>query len=152
MPTGWRPADVAAKYPVYKIEDAHRFDKYDTSSNKRLSVWIWIQLAIALLTVSYLFGHIAKIGSPGMFVYGGYIFLFVYALTELMDRNPYAWIWEILKCGMGIGIIYTLGDWFGISQYSPYFNFIFVAYFIVSAFAAVYFSIADEKKELAVAN
>jgi hypothetical protein len=76
----------------------------------------------------------------------------VYAMTELMDRNPYAWIWEILKCAMGIGIIYTQGDWFGISQYSAYFNFIFVVYFMVSVFAAIYFSIVDVKKELAVAN
>jgi sterol desaturase/sphingolipid hydroxylase (fatty acid hydroxylase superfamily) len=152
MPTGWRPADVVDQYPVYKIEDAHNFDKYNTPTSKLFSVWIWIQLAIVLSTVSYLFGHIAKIGSPGMFVYGGYVFLFVYAMTELMDRNPHAWIWEILKCAMGIGIIYTQGDWFGISQYSAYFNFIFVVYFMVSVFAAIYFSIVDVKKELAVAN
>jgi sterol desaturase/sphingolipid hydroxylase (fatty acid hydroxylase superfamily) len=28
MPLGWRPADVAAKYPVYKIEDVYHFEKY----------------------------------------------------------------------------------------------------------------------------
>ena len=151
-PTGWRPADVADQYPVYKIEDAQHFEKYATRTNQLFSVWIWIQLTIILLTVSYLFSHIAKIGSPGMFVYGGYIFLFVYAMTELMDRNRYAWIWESLKCVMGIGIIYTLGDWFGINQYSAYFNFIFVIYFILSVFAAIYFSIVDTKKETAVFN
>jgi alkylglycerol monooxygenase len=30
MPTGWRPADVAEKYPVYKIEDVYNFEKYAT--------------------------------------------------------------------------------------------------------------------------
>jgi len=152
MPTGWRPADVAEKYPVYKIDDAHHFEKYETRTNTIFTAWVWVQLVILLSSVSYLFGHIAKIGSPGMFVYGAYIFLFVYALTELMDRNPYAWVWEILKCGMGIGIIYSLGDWFGISQYSPYMNFIFLVYFILSAFAAIYFSIFDIDKKFAVAN
>jgi len=26
MPTGWRPADVAQKYPVFKIEDVYQFE------------------------------------------------------------------------------------------------------------------------------
>lgn len=150
MPTGWRPADVVEQYPVYKIEDANHFNKYDTRTNTPFSAWVWVQMGILLTTTSYLLGHIAKIGSPGMFIYGAYIFLFVYALTELMDRNPYAWVWEILKCCMGIGIIYTLGDWYGISQYSSYFNFIFVAYFIVSAFASIYFSMPEPKKSYGI--
>lgn len=150
MPTGWRPADVAEQSPVYKIEDAHHFDKYDTRTNTPFSAWVWVQMVILLTTTSYLLGHIAKIGSPGMFIYGAYIFLFVYALTELMDRNPYAWVWEVLKCCMGIGIIYSLGDWFGLSQYSPYFNFIFVAYFILSVFVSVYFSMPEPKKSYGI--
>lgn len=150
MPTGWRPADVVEQYPVYKIEDAHHFDKYDTRTNTLFSAWVWLQMGILLATTSYLLGHIAKIGSPGMFIYGAYIFLFVYALTELMDRNPYAWVWEVLKCCMGIGIIYSLGDWFGISQYFSYFNFIFVAYFIVSVFVSVYFSMPEPKKSYGI--
>jgi len=30
MPTGWRPADVAEAYPVYKIEDVYDFEKFET--------------------------------------------------------------------------------------------------------------------------
>ena len=26
MPTGWRPADVAEKYPVFKINDVYHFE------------------------------------------------------------------------------------------------------------------------------
>ncbi|MFT3910281.1 MAG: sterol desaturase family protein [Ferruginibacter sp.] len=33
-PTGWRPADVAEKYPVYKIENVYAFEKYDTGFSK----------------------------------------------------------------------------------------------------------------------
>ena len=55
------------------------------------------RLIMLLLFVSYLFGNIATIGSPNMFMYGGFIFLFVYAFTELMDGNKYAIVWEILK-------------------------------------------------------
>lgn len=147
MPTGWRPADIVDTFPVYKIEDVKYFVKYDTRTNPLFSTWILVQMGILLSIVSYLFGHIAKIGSPGMFIYGGFIFLYVYAMTELMDRNSYAWVWELLKCVTGTGIIYYLGDWFGINQYFAYFNSVFIAYFIVSTLIAIYFSFFDRISE-----
>ena len=147
MPTGWRPADVAEKYPVYKIQDVYDFEKYDTKSSRPFLVWVWVQMVILLLLLSYFFGHIALIGSPGVFVYGGFIFLFVYAFTELMDRNPNAWAWEIAKNLYGLGIIYYLGDWFSINQYYAYFNFIFIGYFLLSTVAAFYFLLRDKGVE-----
>jgi len=132
MPTGWRPADVAEKYPVYKIEDVYDFKKYETKASGVFLTWIWIQITILLLLLSYFFAHIASIGSPGIFVYGGFIFLYVYAFTELMDRNPNAWIWELAKAALGIGIIFYSGDWFGANSYFAYSNFIFIAYFALS--------------------
>ena len=38
MPTGWRPEDVAIKYPIYTIEDPSRQEKYDTNISKSLSL------------------------------------------------------------------------------------------------------------------
>src|SRR5450755_2008757 len=58
MPTGWRPADVAETYPLYKIEDVYQFDKYATDATKGFTVWIWVQTVIMLLLVSFLFGNI----------------------------------------------------------------------------------------------
>jgi hypothetical protein len=91
MPTGWRPADVESKYPVYKIEDVYHFEKYHAKESTLLLVWSWVQLVILLLMVSYLFANIAYIGNPTIFLYGAFVFLFVYAFTELMDgRMPWA--------------------------------------------------------------
>jgi len=133
MPTGWRPADVEEKYPVYKISDVYNFQKYDPASSSTLLAWSWFQLILLLLFVSYLFGFIAKIGMPGMFYYGGFIFLYVYALTELMDRNPYAWIWELAKNVSGLAIIYVQGDWFGVNSFLPGAKYFLIAYFMTSA-------------------
>ena len=133
MPTGWRPADMEDKYPVYKIGDVYNFQKYDPASSPTLLAWSWFQLILLLLFVSYLFGFIAKIGSPGMFIYGGFIFLYVYALTEVMDRNPYAWIWELAKNVAGLAIVYIQGDWFGVNNFVPGAKYFLVAYFIASA-------------------
>ncbi len=119
MPTGWRPADVEAAYPVEKIGDVYHFEKYDPKASTALHVWCWVQLVALLLFISYFFGNIATIGAPAMIVYGGFVFLFVYALTELMDRHAWAFFWELVKCIFGIYTLSSTGDWFGAaSQYS----------------------------------
>ena len=145
-PTGWRPSDVAEKYPVHKIEDVYAFEKYDTGFSKLFLIWTWVQMILLLLFVSYLFGNIALIGKPGVFIYGGFIFLYVYAFTELMDKNKYAWLWEFLKCATGISIIFYSGDWFGAVTYASYIKFILIAYFMLSFFISGWFTIKDHSE------
>ncbi len=134
MPTGWRPADVAAQHPVYKIEDVYHFKKYATAASKPLLVWIWVQLMVLLLLVSYLFANIAAIGMPAIFIYGAFIFLFVYAFTELMDGNKYALVWEIIKNVIGIAIVFLMGDWFGMDKYASVISYVLLEYFALSGF------------------
>jgi sterol desaturase/sphingolipid hydroxylase (fatty acid hydroxylase superfamily) len=132
MPTGWRPADVEAKYPVEKITDVYHFEKYDPKASTALHIWCWVQLVALLLFISYFFGNIASIGAPGMIIYGGFIFLFVYALTELMDRNVWAFFWELLKCFFGFYMLSIKGDWFGVSAQFPWALPLLGGYFLAS--------------------
>jgi alkylglycerol monooxygenase len=148
--TGYRPADVTEKYPVYKIEDAYQFEKYAPASSKALNVWSWVQLLMILLFISYLFGNIAainKINSSYIYLYGGFVFLSVYAFTELMDRNPYAIGWELAKNILGIAIIYRLGDWFGASGTIPSINYFLIAYFIIATIATGWFVYLHRKED-----
>ncbi|MEP7277126.1 MAG: sterol desaturase family protein [Bacteroidota bacterium] len=137
MPTGWRPADRTSAYPLYKIGDVYQFDKYTTHASRGFLAWTWVQVIILLIFVSYLFGHIASIGSPGMFIYGGFIFLFVYAFTELMDGNRYALAWEIARILLGLDILYYTGSWFGAGAWTKY---VVTAYFILSGLLTAYFA------------
>ena len=146
MPTGWRPEDVAEKYPVYKIEDAYNFEKYDTQSSMMLSVWSWVQLTLLLLFISYLFGNIAYIGKPNIFIYGAFVFVMVYAFTELMDGNRSAIVWEIVKAIFGIGIIFYLGDWFGANKFLPWISYVLIAYFIFSVVITGWLAISTKKE------
>jgi sterol desaturase/sphingolipid hydroxylase (fatty acid hydroxylase superfamily) len=145
-PTGWRPSDVAAKYPVFKIEDVYDFEKYNTSFSRPFLAWTWFQMIMLLLLISYLFGNIASIGSPGIFIYGGFAFLFVYAFTEMMDGSPYAYIWEIIKAGAGIGILFYTGDWFGISALSNSLKYLILIYFIVSLAVTLWFTYSKRRE------
>jgi sterol desaturase/sphingolipid hydroxylase (fatty acid hydroxylase superfamily) len=136
-PTGWRPSDVIEKYAIHKIEDIYSYKKYNPKVSKLLHVWCWFQMIALLGFVSFLFGNIAQIGNPNMFLYGGFVFLFVYALTELMDGNVWALLFEGIKTVVGLGIIWFIGDWFGASKVFPFSTLLVIVYFIFSLAATV---------------
>ncbi len=138
-PTGWRPADVEEKYPVFKIEDLYNYKKYDTSHRQNFKIVLWIQLLVLLGTVAYLFSNIAYIGKPDIFIYGGFVLLFIYALTELMDASPYAYLWEFAKAGFGFFIILRTGDWFGINAFWEYSAYGIGLYFTCSALYSLWY-------------
>ena len=152
-PTGYRPPDVAAKYPVYKIEDVYHFDKYNTRTSPALNSWSWIQMLMILFFISYMFGNIALINSidPSyIFWYGAFIFLSVYALTDLMDRNASAIIWEIFRSGLGLAFLYQQNDWFGASAYLSPVMYMLGAYFIISIAITGWFVMRHRKEDQAL--
>ena len=152
MPTGWRPPDVATRFPVHKIQDVYHFQKYNPAHHPYLGAWTWFQMTMLLFFISFLFATIAQIGSPGIFVYGLFVFLSVYAYTELMDGNANAWIWEFLKNMLGVGIIATMGDWFGASKYLSVSTGLVVVYFAISAVGTVWFCLRLPANKRALAS
>lgn len=147
MPTGWRPADVAAKYPVRKIEDIYHYEKYEPESSAALKAWAWVQFAVVTVLVFYMFGNLATIGMPMLFYYGGFVFLSIYAYTELMDKNPYALVWEAVKVAYGAGVILITGDWFNMSNIFPLGKYLIIAYFVLSLAVTAWFVAIDFKRE-----
>ena len=80
-------------------------------------------------------------------MYAAFVFLSVYAYTELMDRNPYAILWEVLKNIYALGIIYYYGDWFGASQFISWINYILIAYFITATVVTGWFAYIHYKED-----
>jgi len=151
MPTGWRPRDVTEKFPVYKIQNVYNFEKYNPRTSPALRGWCWVQVSVMLLFISYLFGNIAAINNAGssyIYIYCGFVFLSVYAYSELMDRSPYAVIWEGLRALFGIAIIYREGDWFGASQFISWINYALVFYFLISILITAWFVYQHRKEDM----
>lgn len=147
MPTGWRPADVQEKYPLKKIEDVYHFEKYEPRQSKGIQAWSMTQLIFLLMLILYLFGNIAQIGSPDMFYYGGFIFLYIYAMTELMDRKKYAIVWEILKFSLGAYLLMYTGSWFGAEDKYPFAADAVGIYLVLSLGMTVYFTLSHQKED-----
>ena len=149
-PTGYRPADVAAKHPVYKIEDAYHFEKYDTASSPLLNAWCWIQMVMILLFISYMFGNIALIKSLDkyyLFWYGGFVFISVYALTDLMDRNASAIASECIRGSVGLAFLISQDDWFGTGKYLPALKLLLGVYFVISILVTGWFVMKHRKED-----
>lgn len=140
MPTGWRPQGFEEKYPVYKIEDVYAFKKYQPNHSNLLTYYSIIQLFVTLGFVSLLFANVASIGLPTIFIYGLFVFVTIYSLTELMDTNPNAYFFELFRAFLGVGILYLYGDWFGLNEQFLVGNYILGMYFIVSFMISYYFS------------
>ncbi|GAB1397881.1 MAG TPA: sterol desaturase family protein [Saprospiraceae bacterium] len=110
MPTGWRPKDVDEQFPVPGIEDIFQFDKYNPATTFVLQLWSGVQLISVFVFCLFFFGNLKEIGSPGIFYYGLYVFLAVYAYTELMDGKAMAIWWEALKTLSGFSLLYVFGS------------------------------------------
>ncbi len=143
MPTGWRPADVAAKYPVSILEDFSHFEKYDTKPSRALVAWSWVQLVATLALMFWLFNQIAEIGMPGMLWYGAFLFASIFSYTTLMDKSRWALLTEAVRAAFGLGLLWWQGwDWFGLGEMGSY----GVAAFLgVSLGMAVYFELAQKR-------
>jgi alkylglycerol monooxygenase len=139
MPLGWRPADVANRFPVYKIEDVHNYEKFDTPASPGLLAWVMIQMALLLAFISYLFANVAAIGAPHIFYYGAFIFLTVYSYTELMDRRPVAFYWELLRCLVGIYLLFMSPDWFGAVRMFEWLPLVLKGYLFISPLVSAVF-------------
>ncbi len=119
MPTGWRPADVAAKYPVEVIEDVYTQEKYDTKPSTAMDVWASVQMTVTLFMSMYLFNRLADLPTWQLLLYGGFIMLTVFSYTTLMDKKPVAFWLEAFRTIVGVSIIIALGDWFLLGEWIP---------------------------------
>lgn len=151
-PTGWRPQNFEEKYPVNKISDVYNFEKYGVENSSVLTYWSIAQTLITLLIVSYLFNSIGEIGLPNIFIYGAFIFLTIYSYTELMDKSKFSIYWESFRFLIGIGIMFYIGDWFGLTSLLPISNYIIIGYLLFSLLMNLYFVFFElkAKKEVLI--
>ncbi len=151
MPTGWRPADVAEKYPVKIVENVDAFKKYAPSLSNNLIIWSWFQLFVSLLLMLYLFNNIADIGMPGMFLYGAFLIINIFSFTTLMDKSKWALTTEVMKTVFGLLLIWVQGiDWFGLAAYSQFLVYAVTGYFLFSISVVFYFYKTEIVKETAL--
>jgi alkylglycerol monooxygenase len=133
MPTGWRPADVEERYPVDYIKEAETQVKYRPEAPDSLLYWSYVQLFVGLGFSLWMLLNIADFPFPVILLYGGFIFVHIYAYTSLMDMSSQAVIAEFVKMIYGLSFVYYTGSWLGFAALP------IVAYLLLSLGISLYF-------------
>jgi sterol desaturase/sphingolipid hydroxylase (fatty acid hydroxylase superfamily) len=97
MPTGWRPADVEARYPIAYYREASEQEKYDSHPSRALELWSGFQLLVSFVFMYDLMFRIADLSIAQILFYGGFVMLCVFTYTSLLDRERLTLWFEGLK-------------------------------------------------------
>lgn len=151
-PTGWRPPDVAEKYPVEIVEDFDHFEKYDSHPSQALVYWSWFQLITTLLLMFYMFNQIGTMPFNLLLLYGLFLSASVYSYTTLLDKSKWAALTETIRVALGGYLIAIQGSWYGIDQLFPGGTLVVEAYLIFSLIVTVWFVISEVRKSPTLAT
>jgi len=92
-----------------------------------------------------MFFNFPQIGTSGLLLCGAFIFIGIYGYTTLMDRSKYAiWI-EVVRGFLGLLLIGTTGDWFGLNSYVFFGSYLIATYFLITIIAAFYFTYSNRE-------
>ena len=130
MPTGWRPQDVADRYPLEHIQDPNELIKYETDNSLSFISWSWFQFGMALLMMLHMFSVIHEYPGSLGYLYVGLIFTHIFSFTTLLDGRKHGVVAEMLKVAIAGYVFYSQDfSWYGLS--GQYVNLIYI-YFICS--------------------
>ena len=139
MPTGWRPKDVEKKYPIESIDSPLDYKKYYPKLSMKFQIWSWIQYFIIFSFMMYFINNLHFLTLLEGFIFASFLFISIYSLTSLMDKNSMAWIYELLRSIIGIISIFIFGEWFYSSTYFSVISNSLIIYFIFSSLISIYF-------------
>ena len=143
MPTGWRPSDVAEKYPWIFTEDPKNQIKYETALSRPEKVWAWTQLVIHFGLVFHLLIAFAQFEYTQVISYGIFLMASIMGYTVFMDKSRWAPYAEALKFGLGLALLWGYQTWFGLDLMIPYASSAIMAYLLLSLALAFYFRRKD---------
>jgi len=139
MPLGWRPEDVAAKFPVNKIEDPYGFEKFYPKLSTGLQVWSWLQFMTAFAFIMHFYASLGVLSINEIISYGFYLFLAIYSYTEMMSKNAMSVWQELAKNAFGVFLFINAEGWFGLSVTTPLLNQAVLVYFFLATVITAYF-------------
>jgi sterol desaturase/sphingolipid hydroxylase (fatty acid hydroxylase superfamily) len=150
MPTGWRPLDVAEKFPAITIKNPSSLEKYTTENSKFLLGWSYFQLFITSALMFLIFFKMPLLSKSMILLLGGLLAIHVMAYTLLLDGKKVAIVLEGLKFVFGMVLFITLNERIGfVSNFSL--NLI-LSYLFTSLGMTVYFFWTKIKSQPVIAS
>lgn len=139
MPTGWRPKDVEALFPIKSIRDSKSQIKYQTNNSRKLILWSFFQLFISGSLMLLMFSIASKISNITLFCLAFFLILNVFSYTSMLDgRKKISIITDLIKLAFILYIILTQD--FNSDIFLESYIIIFGTYAVISTLATIYFT------------
>ncbi len=130
MPTGWRPADVAARYPQAK-QDLALFRKFEIALGRAQQAYVAAQFVVYVALGSYLM-HVADRVPIAALVLGWSLMAFgLFVLGALLENRRWAARLELARLLLNAPALYLAGA-LGLAVVAPLAWFLLVAYSLLS--------------------
>ena len=96
MPTGWRPADVAAQYPLAK-PDLASFRKFEVPLGRGRQCYVALQFAVYVLGVTGLLMQAPQVSYAALMIGCAWVAYGLYAIGVWLENRPSATALEWLR-------------------------------------------------------
>ena len=106
MPTGWRPVDVAKRFPRPIVENVFEQQKYTlnySAKHKFIAVFHFVCLNTF---VGYFLINFGELTSTAQIAFGVLIFTTVFGFTSLMDGHRWAAQFEVSRALVGLAFLF----------------------------------------------
>lgn len=112
MPTGWRPADVAARYPQEK-PDLSRFRKFEVPLGRGAQVYALLQFIVYLLGGVWLLAQGDGLSTVAALLGCLWVGLGLYSIGCVLESRRWAWGVELLRLALNLPLFW-LADALGV--------------------------------------
>ena len=111
-PPGWRPADVAARFPKPDFEMPG--ERFDPPLSRPLKFYVLLQFALLLAMATQFLGMAGSASLPSLLAYAAYLVIGLCLLGGLMEGRRWAFWLEGLRVLTTALLPLASGRWFGV--------------------------------------
>ncbi len=112
-PPGWRPPDVAARYPKRSYDPMLDFSRFDPPRRLALSIYVLAQFALLMIANSHFLALLPKQSPAGNLAYFGFILASLVTLGGVLENRREFVMLEMARLLLiGLAVAAT-GSWFG---------------------------------------
>ena len=112
-PPGWRPADVAARFPKTEYDPRKDFVRFDPSRSVGLSLYIAVQFGALLAANSHFLALLPKQALGGNLLYFGFLAASLVILGGLLENRRMFLVIEAGRLVSIAAVVMLTGGWFG---------------------------------------
>ncbi|CAI8990592.1 alkylglycerol monooxygenase [Pseudomonas sp. IT-P74] len=127
MRTGWRPADVAARYPMNKPH-LSQFRKFEVALDGRQQLYVFLQFCVYIALGSYLMNLEAKLPVAALVLGWGTVAFGLFVLGVALENRPWALKLELVRLASNLPLAWlapmvglwpaSVVGWVGLFSYS----------------------------------